>query len=341
MLQGRVKTWVKRGGITVGLLVLIGAAYCVCNWQSLNARYVASRLQSVTTDEDRAACVNKLLDCHDAGMPYFLAIFHGVDESACEIAVTSLKERLATLPPDDPRFAALCTPMLAGLNHFSDAGKVAALELIPELVSCPTLDAVTRGQSLVSKSLSGNTTAGKLRGIRHALRPQIACAAEIVPLLNDPDVEVRRAAMLAVGPTADVANAVIGTEELFKWLHDSDAEVRNTCASALRTRGLEWDHISLARQLTHPDPAERLNLLVDLAQGTTVNDAGPWLERLSRDPDPAVRLGAARVAYETRLQFAAWLEKLATNDPDPTVRRWSGYYRNLTVAVRQTGYTRE
>ena len=60
-------------------------------------------------------------------------------------------------------------------------------------------------------------------------------------------------------------------------------------------------------------------------------DPEPWLERLSRDPDPAVRAGAARVAVEVaaerRLPVPVWVARLADADPDPTVRRIAGFYR--------------
>ena len=106
--------------------------------------------------------------------------------------------------------------------------------------------------------------------------------------------------------------------------------------------GAEWldaAQVQLARQLASPDTAERLRLLVDLQwAGDAVRDPGPWLERLSRDPNPAVRLGAARVAYERRLTFAGWLDHMADTDPDPTVRHWAGYYRERSAAVRQAGF---
>jgi hypothetical protein len=161
----------------------------------------------------------------------------------------------------------------------------------------------------------------------------------VAPLLDDPAAEVRRAAMLAVGPAPEGAHPVVGDEELFRWLHDPDLEVRNLCEAALATRGLDEVQVQLARQLTSPDAADRLRLLVDLQRaGDAVKDPGPWLERLSRDPDPAVRLGAARVAFERRLVFAGWLDRMAEADPDPTVRRWAGYYRGLSAAVRQAGF---
>jgi HEAT repeat protein len=161
--------------------------------------------------------------------------------------------------------------------------------------------------------------------------------AEVVPLLNDADAGVRRAAMAAVGP-AGVGTPVIEAEELFRWLNDPDAEVRLLCEAALSTRGLEPEQIEAGRKLAHPDAGERLGLLIDLQRNRAAfRDLGPWLERLSRDPDPAVRAGAARVAYESKLEFTGWLDRLA-GDPDGTVRRIAAYHKGRAEQLKQAGF---
>jgi hypothetical protein len=115
--------------------------------------------------------------------------------------------------------------------------------------------------------------------------------------------------------------------------------VRKLCESALVARGRSADEVAFGRRLTHPDPGERLGLLLDLRWADdAVKDVGPWLERLGRDPDPAVRAGAARVAVECRVPFAGWVDKLAAEDPDPTVRRVAGYYRGLAGGVSPAGF---
>jgi hypothetical protein len=88
----------------------------------------------------------------------------------------------------------------------------------------------------------------------------------------------------------------------------------------------------------HPDPRIRLSLLMDLKwTGTTVNDPGPWLARLAKDTDPAVRAGAARVAVESQLLTAAWLDDLADRDPDPLVRSVANHYRDRAKSIRTVG----
>ena len=69
-----------------------------------------------------------------------------------------------------------------------------------------------------------------------------------------------------------------------------------------------------------------------------IRDPGPWLERLSRDADPAVRAGAARVACESKLAFAGWLDRLAKDDPDGTVRRIVLFHRTRAAELKQVGY---
>jgi hypothetical protein len=82
-----------------------------------------------------------------------------------------------------------------------------------------------------------------------------------------------------------------------------------------------------------------LQLVVDIwrGRGGVFRDPGPWLERLSRDPDAAVRAATARVAYESQLTFANWLDRLA-EDADPTVRRIVAYHRNRAEQLKQAGF---
>jgi hypothetical protein len=337
--MARMRTWAKRVGLAVGLLAVAAGGYAAFNWSGVCARYAGYRFRAASTDDDRAKWAGRLVSLGDAGGPYLLAPFRTGDEAGCAAAVTAVKGQLAGLAPTDPGYVARCRLVLGGFGSFSDAGKAAAVELVPEVLQCPDPDAVVRCRDAVRAGFAAPTADGRVRAIRLALRPEIALTADAAPLLNDPDAAVRRAAMLAVGPVAEGTNPVVGDEELFRWLHDPDPEVRDLCEAALSSRGLDAAQVQLARQLASPDTAERLRLLVDLQwAGDAVRDPGPWLERLSRDPNPAVRLGAARVAYERRLTFAGWLDHMADTDPDPTVRHWAGYYRERSAAVRQAGF---
>lgn len=339
MTDGRARSWAKRIGLAVWLLLVVVGAYAALNWNGLNARYAGYKLRTANTDDERTRWAEKLLARGDAGAAYLTEPFRAGDAERCAAVIAVLKARLAQFPPTDPRYTACCRLLLDSFGTFSDAGKAATAELVPELLKCSEADTVARCRDAVRAGLAGPTAAGKVLAVRLALRSEMGLSADVPPLLNDAEAEVRRAAMLAIGPAVEVGNPVIGDEELFHWLHDADADVRELCQSALMSRGLDAAQIQLARQLADPNPAERLKLLVDLRwAGDAVRDPGPWLERLSRDPDPAVRLGAARVAFECRLLFAGWLDRLATQDPDPTVRRWSSYYRDRSAAIKQTHF---
>ena len=59
-----------------------------------------------------------------------------------------------------------------------------------------------------------------------------------------------------------------------------------------------------------------------------------WLDRLTADPDPAVRAGAARLAAERRAVLGDRLEQMSRSDPDGTVRRIAGYYHKRIAGPR-------
>lgn len=312
--------------VLVGLVVVVAAAggFAAYNWTALNARYAAHRFRAAATPEDRAPWAAKLVALGDAGAPYLAEPFRAGDADGCAAVVAAVRGNPAA-----------CGALLDGFGSFTEAGKVAALDVVPELLG--TADGAARCRAAVRDGLA--LPAARVRAVRLAARPEVALKADVAPLLNDPAAEVRRAAMLAVGPFDGNAPAV-GDEDLFKWLHDPDPEVRDLCESALHSRGLDAVQVHLARQLSHPSAAKRLVLLTDLTRfGDAVKEPGPWLERLSRDADPAVRVGAARVAVERRLMFTGWLDRMADGDADPTVRRLAAYYRGQAEAVRQTGFT--
>jgi HEAT repeat protein len=145
---------------------------------------------------------------------------------------------------------------------------------------------------------------------------------QVVPLLQDASALVRRAALLAVGPS----DALIGTDDLLQWLHDPDEEVRELCEKALRGRGLQDGHLRLGRLMTDRRPAIRLQVLESLA-GIDDLEPGVWLRRLSHDPAPAVRAAAIRTASEQKnADLNDRLEQMAQDDPCPTVRQLAHFY---------------
>jgi HEAT repeat protein len=325
--------------IGVGVLAVVAAAggYAAYSWKDLSLRLTASQFRSATTAETRADLAAKLLAAGDAGVARLIDVLRSGSSEQCAAIADAVSQHLDGVPPDDPRFTSVCRLILSAADTFSDPGTDAALHLLPYLLRCGTPDAADRCRALAKCGL-GRSAEVKIRVVRAAVSPQLGLRAELVPLLTDPSAEVRRAAMAAVGP-AGAGEPVIDTEDLFRWLNDPDDMVRALCEAALTTRGLEPEQIDAGRKLTHPEASERLGLLADLERGRAdvFRDPGPWLERLSRDPDPAVRAAAARVGFESRLTLAGWLDRLI-QDPDPTVRRIATYHRGRAEQLKQAGF---
>lgn len=321
----------KLVGVGVAAVLVAAGGVTAWQWQAIQAHLTAGKLRTAATPEERTAVAEQLLASGEPGVAKLVDVFRTGSADECDAVVNAVVNHLKDTPADDPRCAAVCRPFLAASGSFNAAGNDAAVELVPLFLRCGAPDAEERCRGIVKAGLCGGNKATAVR-----LAVGLGLKGEVVPLLNDPDAEVRRAAMAAVGP-AGVGTPAIETEELFRWLNDPDAEVRLVCEAALFTRGLDADHIDAGRKLTHPDASERLTLLLDLQRNrTSFRDPGPWLERLSRDPDPAVRAGAARVGYENRLEFGGWLDRLST-DPDGTVRRIAAYHKQRAEETRQTG----
>src|SRR5262249_18334971 len=157
--------------------------------------------------------------------------------------------------------------------------------------------------------------AARLHAIRLALRPGVELFEPVAGLLADRSAEVRRAAILAVGP----ADKAVLDETLLPCLRDPDPEVRPLCESALRGRGLTEAHLRRSRLLIDPEPAVRLQVLDHLGSSADL-EPGIWLRRLSHDPAPSVRAAAARVmGQQTLLDLTDRLDQMARSDPSPSV----------------------
>jgi HEAT repeat protein len=328
--QGRGRKWVRRAAAGLVLLVAAAGAWATLNYDALKARYAAHRMKTAATDEDRAKWADQLAAQGEAGLPKLLEMLRSNDPAWVAAAAGALDRHLDGLPDGDPRAAALCGQILDAFPTCSEHGRRAVLGLIPGMLKRSGAIDPVKCRAVIAAGLAMPGVEDRLLAIRLAMHPTVKMRADLVSLLQAPEPQVRRAALFAVGPATD-AEPVIGDEELFHWLHDPDEGVRKVCYDALVSRGRTEPEIALGRRLTHPDPAERLKLLMDLRYDDDVSDPEPWLERLSRDPDPAVRAGAARVAVEVaadRQQPApVWVGRLADGDPYVTVRRVAGYFR--------------
>lgn len=230
---------------------------------------------------------------------------------------------------DDDRIAVVARAGLAAADRFDAVER----ELMASLMDRLARHDAASAKQLMAIGLNGSPVAKELV-CRTGARPEFGMTAEIASLFGDDSPIVRRAALLAVGTNRDV----VAEDPLFRLLSDRDDEVKLIAGATLQARGLDEQQIELGRKLFHPDAAVRLSLLSDLLRNDgTIRDVGPWLARLGRDTDPAVRAGAARLAFECRVRSTDWLDELAERDPDPLVRSVADHYRQRSNAVRAAG----
>ena len=158
--------------------------------------------------------------------------------------------------------------------------------------------------------------------MREVFRTEQELMGEALPLLRDPEPEVRRAAVLAFGAAPELAS----DDDLLPLLHDRDPEVQQLCELALRGRGLQDRHLELARLISDESPTARLQVLQHLRGG---NDVEPvvWLRRLSQDASPAVRAAAVRAAAgQPQVEMRERLSEMMQKDASPTVRELAAHY---------------
>jgi len=166
----------------------------------------------------------------------------------------------------------------------------------------------------------------RLAAVQVVLQPPFKNDAEllakIVPLLKDSDASLRKAAILALAG----ARELISDDSLLSLLHDPDFEVRQVCELALRSRGLQDNHILLGRLISDRDPSARLLVLDHLHRSPDL-EPGVWLQRLSTDPAAAVRAAAIRAAAtQKQVDLRPRLHEMAREDPSLTVRQLAGFY---------------
>ena len=336
MAFSRRNVWLWKIGGGLALVLLIGGAYVGWNWPSMANSRLAHRVRNSGTTEERLAAAHGLLEKGEPARGEIKQLLLAGDAETCAVLSVALHETLEDLPSGEPR-STLAVFLLDLSSRCGEPGQVAIAELMPSLLRGATPAFLASARESVKLGLQQDSPEVAQRAVRLAMRSDLNLKGEIVPALHHADARVRKEAMLAVGP-ASLGDTVIGTEDLFQWLHDPDGEVRIVCEAALATRGLEPEQIEAARMLTNSAVAERLSLLVQLRNGgKALGEPGPWLERLSRDAEPAVRAGAARVACEKNIPFAGWVKKLAREDPDASVRQIAAYHRGRTD-VQQAGY---
>lgn len=313
-------------------VLLLTVAAGVWQRERLWVWYCAERLERAS-DECRGDWADKLTAVGEPAVPTLLRLFRHDDPGVCAAARRGLEHLIADWPNDDPRRLAFARQFTDAEPRFSTPGRAAALELLPVVLACGDAEVASKVNGMIATAAKSESVELRVQAVAAALRPGVEALDAIAPLLTDPDAGVRRAAVLALGPVPDGAKAAVSDEELLRSLHDPDAEVRRLCEMGLRSRGRTPRDIHLGRRYTAPDPAERQKLLLDLSDDDQL-DLTVWLERLTSDPDPAVRAGAARVAVERRADLGSRLAEMSRSDPDGTVRRIAGYYHQKMMASR-------
>lgn len=217
---------------------------------------------------------------------------------------------------DDSQAAAIAARIAEQFASFSSAGQIAAMTWAVQLTDGDRPHTMAACRPLIRPGLKNSAAEVRVRSVCLAMRTGDSELTPVVPHLRDTAAEVRRAAVLAVGPSRQL----IADEDLLRWLHDTDAEVRDLCMTALSSRGLSRREVRRGRLLTDARPAARVELISELVNDTEI-DLGNWLGRLSQDPSPAVRAAVARAAAERRLsRLGDRLAQMAKADPDPAVR---------------------
>jgi HEAT repeats len=190
---------------------------------------------------------------------------------------------------------------------------------------------LTAGRVLIQASLRDESPANRLRAVQLAIHPGMNVLEDIAALLKDAAPEVRRAALLAVGPADE---KIVPAKSLLPVLHDADPEVCKACEEILRKdRHLSAQAFKIGWCLYHPEPAQRLNVLDYLRRGGDL-EPGLWLRELSHDESPAVRLAAVRVMSQQDLvDLSDRLEQMADGDPSPTVSQVARIYQKWAKGV--------
>jgi len=313
-------------------LLMLAIAAGIWQRERLYVWYCVERLERAS-DDRRPEWADKLASIGEPAVPTLLVLLRHDDPGVCTSAKSSLAKMVEAWPKDDGRRAVFAQRFVEEEPRFSTPGRSAALELLPLVLSSGNREVAMQAKKMVASAAKSESVEVRIQAVAAALRPEVDCLEEIVPLLQDPDVEVRRVAILALGPVRDAGQPAVNDDGLLRCLHDIDSEVRRLAEMGLRSRGRTPRDIRLGRRYAAADPTERQKLLVDLAYEEEL-DVSVWLERLTTDVDPAVRAGAARLAAERKTDLGGRLEQMGRTDPDATVRRIAEYYRRKMLASR-------
>jgi hypothetical protein len=247
-------------------------------------------------------------------------------QNVLDLAADWFRTATAETPPAQGLLAACVRLLTEAATSADDTTQERALELCAVLLAQPQgTEALSAGRDLVRTCLSSGSAGTRVRAVQLALLPGMDLFEQVTALLSDPAAEVRRAAILAVGP----AENVVLDDALLPSLHDDDPAVRHLCTEALESRGRTPQQIHLGFLLTAKDPVVRVQV-VDFLRKVTDIDPALWLTRLSHDESPAIRAASARAMSRLSLSdrgLAERLDEMARTDASATVCLLAKYYR--------------
>ena len=294
----------------VGLLVGV-AAVAASERHDLLAWHYARELRT-GPEEDRQGNADRLAGLGEPAVPRLVGCLTSDEAGVCAAARGALEKLVREWGPADPRTAKLVDRALADPAARSMAGRQATLRLLAALLGAG-VECGGRVRPVVESAAKSDAAETRLQAVVLAMRPGVDAGAAVVPLLDDPAADVRRAAVLALGPLRDGV-ALVEDDELLPRLHDEDGEVRRLAEMALRSRGRSTRDILMGKLAAARKPAERHRLLLELSGDHELN-LNAWLDRLSRDADPAVRAGAARVAADRHADLGGRLAQMSARRP--------------------------
>lgn len=220
---------------------------------------------------------------------------------------------------------------LSGAHRLVELGRVGAepaaraaiLRLAVSLARANlTEESLPRFRELARSGIADGDSRVQLAAISLATLPPMRMLDEVAHCLCSHSAEVRRGALLVLGPNPEILNE----DALLPLLHDPDPQNAGLAQSALVARGLTNDQIRLGRLIADPNPTHRLEVL-DHLEGPAPVDVAMWLKRLSHDTSPAVRSAAARAMAQAGGQdLSERLAQMAEGDPSPTVSRLARHF---------------
>ncbi|HQR05414.1 MAG TPA: HEAT repeat domain-containing protein [Gemmatales bacterium] len=301
------------------------------------------------------------------GTEALVGCFQSTSETACQNARQVLSKIMLAWNPNDQRRTSVLQQIAAMAPHFSTCGQKECIGFLQEMMQNDmanremqnALSAVIahasansesrlgiyeallqalrneenieeslhkQSKSLVIVGIKSDQEAIRLAAIRLAVLPGLQLHEHLLPLVSgqsaDLSIEVRQLALLALGEH----EKLLATDDLCRFLNDPDKEVRTITERILQVRGLSHNQIKLARLMHDQSVASRAEL-PGLVLKTPEVDSIQWMERLSKDPAPAVRAATARaIGFSADQRMSTLLRALSEQDQDQTVQQIAGYY---------------